>query len=177
MKRMFVLAAIGLSGLAGAQTWDTETGQLQLTGCYGKQDGVYCDFNFTLTKKQTAQFDWRPETFKIFKMDGTAQDADKVAFIDGKFGSNWSSTHEIFAGIPVKVQAYFNIPSSTTSFRALEIGGKRAENVAIRGDTNRPTTPATLPNASAISGFSLNLSNCQLQGQNYVCTATLTPTK
>ncbi|MBZ9712826.1 hypothetical protein [Deinococcus multiflagellatus] len=177
MKRMFVLAAIGLSGVAGAQTWDTELGKLQLTGCVGKQDGVYCDFNFTLTQKQTARMTWYVRDFKVFKPDGTAQIADKVAFVDGKFDNYMSSTQEIFAGVPVKVQAYFNIPSTTASFRAMEIDEKRFENIAIRAESGRPTTPATLPSAAGITGFSLSLSNCQLQGQNYVCTATLTPTK
>lgn len=177
MKKTIWLAAL-LSCMASAQTWETETGTLQLTGCYAKQDGVYCDFNFTLTKKQTASLRWFASGFKAFKPDGVAQTADGIAFVDGEFDEYGSNTHEIFAGIPVKLQLYFNIPSATAQFRAMDIGGKRFENIPIaQSGAPKPSTATTLPAGIGVTGFNIALSNCALQGQNYVCTATLTPTK
>lgn len=179
MKKWMMVLGLVLAGTAAGQSWDTENGKLALVGCYGKQDGVYCDFSFTLTKKQTAKVKWVVEDFKAFKQDGASQRADAVAFIDGKFGELYvgSSTQEIIANVPVKVQIYFNTPSSTTSFRALAYKDIKFDNIPIRPFGKAPSTPAPLPAPSGIKGFAIALSNCQLQGQNYVCTAVLTPTK
>ncbi|MDO4264317.1 MAG: hypothetical protein Q4C67_08965, partial [Deinococcus sp.] len=141
MKKAMMLVGLALAGVAGAQSWDTDEGTLTLVGCYGKQDGVYCDFSYVLTKKQTARIDWKADRFKIFKQDGTAQEADKTAFIDGKFDARccgYSSQQEIIANVPVKVQVYFNTPSAITSVRALAgstteqrgVAKKRAEQVS-----------------------------------------------
>ena len=168
-----------LASTAFAQTWDAQDGKLTLVGCYGKQDGVYCDFSFLLTNKQTATLQWTPENFKVFKQDGISQTANAVAFIDGKFGGffGYSSTQEIIANVPVKVQLYFNIPSSTSSFRALAYNDVRFDNVPVQPYGAVSKTPAQLPAGPSVTGFAISLSNCQMQGQNYVCVATLTPTK
>lgn len=180
MKKLMMVMGLVLVGTAAGQSWDVkDLGKLSLVGCYGKQDGVYCDFSFTLTKKQTARVYWENESFKIFKQDGTSQLADKMAFIDGKFDNVWgdSSPQEIIANVPVKVQAYFNTPSSTSGFRALAYQDQKFDNIPVRSSEAPPKTPTTLPTPSGIKGFAIALSNCQLQGQNYVCTAVLTPTK
>lgn len=179
MKKLMMLAGLALAGVAGAQSWDIEDmGKLTLVGCYGKQDGVYCDFSFVLTKKQTGKYSWRTAWFKIFKQDGTSQFANKVTFIDDKYNDTWgiSSEREIIANVPVRVQVYFNIPSSTPSFRAIVFNDIKFDNIPIRPFGKAPSTPAPLPTPN-VSGFSIALSGCNLQGQNYVCTAVLTPTK
>lgn len=177
MKKLMMLAGLALAGVAGAQSWDfDELGKLSLVGCYGKQDGVYCDYNFVLTKKQTTELYWDSDYFKVFTQDGTSRQADKVAFIDDKFG-DYSSRKEIIANVPLKVTAYFNIPSSTPTFRALAYGDTKFDNIPVRPyGTPAKGNPAPLPTPN-VTGFSVSLSNCQLQGQNYVCTAILTPTK
>jgi len=180
MKKLMAVMGLVLASTAFAQTWDTGDGKLTLVGCYGKQDGVYCDFSYTLTKKQTASLTWTQRSFKIFKQDGEAYGADGISFAGGNYvtylyGS--TDSKEIIANVPVKLQIYFNIPNSTASFRALAYNDVRADNIPIRPYGSAPTTPAPLPAGSDIKGFSVSLSNCQLQGQNYVCTATLTPTK
>lgn len=180
MRKLMALSALALASTGFAQTWDTDTGKLTLVGCYGKQDGVYCDFSFTLTKKQTATVEWENEGFKIFKQDGTSQVADKMAFVDGKFDARccgYSSAQEIISNVPVKVQAYFNTPSSIAAFRALAYNNVKFDNIPVRPYGSAPSTPTQLPAGPSVSGFSIALSNCQLQGQNYVCTAVLTPTK
>lgn len=178
MNKTALALALLLASPAGAQTWDVdELGKLSLVGCYGKQDGVYCDLSFTLTKKQTADVRWYAGNFKVFKADGTSQNADKVAFIDGKFNNYSSNGHEVIANVPLKVQLYFNVPSSVSGFRAIAFKDQKFDNIAVRAFGQAPSTPAALPAGSAVKGFAIALSNCQLQGQNYVCTATLTPTK
>ena len=179
MKKAMMLLGLALVSVAGAKSWDVEDlGKLSLVGFYGKQDGVYCDFSFVLTKKQTARINWNQRAFKVFTQNGTSQEADSVAFIDDKFAGeyNYTTTHEIIANVPVKVTAYFNIPSSTPSFRALAYKDVKFDNVPIRPYGSTLKTPAPLP-VTGVSGFSIALSNCQLQSQNYVCTAVLTPTK
>lgn len=176
MKKILAVMGLVLGSSAMAQSWDVNDGKLTLVGCYGKQDGVYCDMSFTLTKKQSAQINWSTSYWKIFKQDGTSQRADGISFVDGKFGSS-SGYKEIIANVPVKVQLYFNIPSSTASFRALAFGDIKFDNIPVRPYGSAPKTPAPLPSAPSVTGFSIALSNCQLQGQNYVCTAVLTPTK
>ncbi|MFC6617108.1 hypothetical protein [Deinococcus radiophilus] len=137
---------------------------------------MYCDFQFELTRKQTVDVSFYTSYFKVFTPDGTSMEADKVSFA-GNTLNTYRSNQEIIAGVPVKVQAYFNIPASTPMFRALEIDGKRLENVPIRsGAAARPGTPTTLP-APAVTGFDLQLSNCAVNRGVYTCTATLTPTK
>jgi hypothetical protein len=179
MKNWIALAGLVLASTAFAQTWDMTDGKLTLVGCYGKQDGVYCDLNYTLTNKQTASVSWTSDLFKIFKQDGTSTYADAVAFGGGDFKSGAYSfaTKEIIANVPVKVQIYFNIPSSTASLRALAYGDIRFDNIPVRPYGTAAKVPAQLPAGPSVSGFAINLSNCQLQGQNYVCVATLTPTK
>jgi len=177
MKKLMALMGLVLASSAFAQTWDEENGKLTLVGCYGKQDGVYCDFNYTLTKKQTISARFYAGDFKIFKQDGASQKADGVALMDGNFDNYGSSTKEIIANVPVKVQAYFNVPSSIGSLRALAYGDVKFDNIPVRPYGTAPTTPTQLPAGSSVKGFAISLSNCQLQGQNYVCTATLTPNK
>lgn len=177
MKNLMALLGLVLASTALAQTWDAGNGKLTLVGCYGKQDGVYCDFSFTLTKKQTETVAWYVADFKIFKQDGTSQNADGVAFVDGTFGYYSSSNKEVIANVPVKVQAYFNIPSSVASLRALSWNEVKFDNIPVRPYGSATTTPAELPAGSNVKGFAISLSNCQIQGQNYVCVATLTPTK
>lgn len=138
---------------------------------------MYCDFSYVLTKKQTLSLSWRTEYFKIFKQDGTSQGADKVAFVDGKFSEYYTDNKEIIANVPVKVQVYFNVPSSTSSLRALAYGDIKFDNIPVRAYGSTATTPTQLPAGPSVKGFAISLSNCQLQGQNYVCVATLTPTK
>ena len=177
MKILIAMIGLTLASTALAQTWDAQDGKLTLVGCYGKQDGVYCDFSFTLTNKQTNVDAFYAEYFKIFKQDGSSQKANAVAFIDGNFDSYRSSTKEIIANVPVKVQVYFNVPSSISSFRALAYGDVKFDNIPVRPYGSAAKTPAQLPTAPSVTGFAISLSNCQLQGQNYVCVATLTPTK
>lgn len=179
MKTWTVLLGLTLTTPALAQSWEVEDlGRLTLVGCYGKQAGVYCDFSFTLTKKQTSNLRWYPRDFKVFKQDGTSQAADKVAFIDDKFMGNFDgSSKEIIANVPLKVQVYFNVPNSIAGFRALDYNDIKFDNIPVRPFGKAPTTPAALPAGSNVKGFNISLSNCQMQGQNYVCTATLTPTK
>jgi hypothetical protein len=176
MKNWIALAGLVLASTAFAQTWDLGDGKLSLVGCYGKQDGVYCDLSYTLTKKQTADIRWRSYDFKIFKQDGVSQRANAVALVDGKFGDS-SSTKEIIANVPVKVQIYFNVPNSTTSLRALAYDDVKFDNVPVRPYGTAAKVPAQLPAGPSVSGFAISLSNCQLQEQNYVCVATLTPTR
>lgn len=177
MKKMLAVMGLLAASSALAQTWDGADGKLTLVGCYGKQDGVYCDFSYTLTKKQTAALSWRVEWFKVFKQDGTSQLADGVAFIDGKIASWESDRKEIIANVPVKVQAYFNVPSSISGFRALSYGDVKFDNIPVKPFGSVSKTPIPIPDGPSVSGFSIALSNCQLQGLNYVCTAILTPTK
>ncbi|GGJ78620.1 hypothetical protein [Deinococcus aquiradiocola] len=178
MKNLMAVMGLILASTSFAQTWDANDGKLTLVGCYGKQDGVYCDFSFTLTKKQTSSLYWHKGDFKVFKQDGASDAADHVTFMDDKydvFGE--SSIQEIIANVPVKVQAYFNIPSSTASFRALAFDNVKFDNIPVRAYGVASKVPTQLPAAPGVTGFAISLSNCQLQGQNYVCVATLTPTK
>ena len=179
MKKLMTMAGLILASTAFAQKWEVGNGNLTLVGCYGKQDGVYCDLTYTLTRKQTETTNWNPNDFKIFKQDGTSQNADAVAFIDGIFGNQYtgSSVKEIIANVPVKVQIYFNIPNSVSNFRALAYGDQKFDNIPVRAYGSASTSPTQLPEGPTVKGFAISLSNCQLQGQNYVCTATLTPNK
>ncbi|MFC6592061.1 hypothetical protein ACFP81_08650 [Deinococcus lacus] len=185
MKKVMMLVGLALAGVAGAQSWDVEDGKLTFVGCYGKQDGVYCDFSYVLTKKQTASFYWSPERFKVFKQDGTSQKADAMAFVDGKFGGIWgySSTQEVIANVPLKVTAYFNTPSNISSFRALMFNDVKFDNIPVRPYGSAPAAaPKPTPVAAPIrpfkySGYSITLTNCQKQVANVACTAVLTPSK
>ncbi|WP_425145930.1 hypothetical protein [Deinococcus sp.] len=176
MKKLMAFAVLALASTAFAQSWAVADGKLTLVGCYGKQDGVYCDFSYTLTEKQTSRFYWVASRFKIYKQDGVSQEANSIAFVDGKFDSD-SSSQEIIANVPVKVQIYFNVPNSTSGFRALAFADTKFDNIPIRPYGTVSKTPIQLPAGPSVTGFAISLSNCQLQGQNYVCVATLTPTK
>jgi hypothetical protein len=176
MKKLIALAGLILASTTFAQTWGVADGKLTLIGCYGRQDGVYCDLSYTLTSKQTSRFYWAASRFKIYRQDGVSQEADSVAFIDGKFGGD-SSYQEIISNVPVKVQIYFNVPNSTSGFRAIAFADIRFDNIPVRPYGTAPKTPVQLPAGPSVSGFAISLSNCQLQEQNYVCVATLTPTK
>jgi hypothetical protein len=181
MKNWIALTGLVLASMTFAQTWNLDDGNLTLVGCYGGQEGVYCDFNYTLVKKQTAKIKWQPNNFKIFKQDGVSQEADAVAFGGGKFANiyevNYLDPTEIIANVPVKVQIFFNIPNSTTNFRALAYNNIKFDNIPVRPYGTAAKVPAQLSAGPNVSGFAISLSNCQLQGQNYVCVATLTPTK
>jgi len=151
MKNLMAVMGLALASTAFAQSWDAQDGKLTLVGCYGKQDGVYCEFSYTLTKKQTANIKWYPEFFKAYKQDGVSQEADAVAFGDDKFGNtyNGSSSKDIIANVPVKVQIYLNVPSSTSSFRALAFGDIKFDNIPVRPYGTAPKNPAQLPAAPA----------------------------
>lgn len=176
MKILKVTIGLTLISTAIAQTWDVQDGTLTLVGCYGKQDGVYCDFSYTLTKKQTARLYWVWNTFKVYGQNGVSQGAAGVSFVDGKFGTN-SSEQEIISNVPVKVQVRFDAPSSTSSFRALAFNNVKFDNVSVRPYYSTSKTSAQLSAVPNLTGFAVSFSNCQLQGQNYVCVATLTPAK
>lgn len=177
MKKALMVLGLGLLATANAQSWDTENGKLTLAGCYGKQDGIYCDFNYVLTKKQVLDVRWDPDDFKVFKQDGTSQVADGAAFIDGKFGDGYygSSTHEIIANVPVKLQLYFNIPASTTSFRAIAYEDNKFDNIPVRPLAAKSTTQPKLQTNFTVSGYNITLTNCKQQGKNYICQATAKP--
>lgn len=179
MKMLIAMAGLALASSAFAQTWDANDGKLTLVGCYGKQDGVYCDFNYTLTEKQTEGVQWVADNFGMFKQDGTSKPADAISFAGGDFAQSFyhTETKEVIANVPVKLQLYFNIPSSISSFRALSFNGVKFDNIPVRPYGSVSTTPTVLPEGSNVKGFAISLSNCQLQGQNYVCVATLTPSK
>jgi len=180
MKVLIIMTGLALASTTLAQTWDAGDGKLTLVGCYGKQDGVYCDLNYILTKKQTQTLTWDVSPFKLFNQDGAAQYADGISFGGGDFvfgRFSYTQSKEIIANVPVKLQLYFNVPSSVSFFKALAYNDARFDNVAVRPYGSISTTPADLPAGSNIKGFAISLSNCQLQGQNYVCVATLTPSK
>lgn len=179
MKILMIMTGLVMASTALAQSWDVGDGKLTLVGCYGKQDGVYCDLNFTLTKKQTAYLTWTVTPFKIFKQDGTSQLVDAVAFGGGDFVRQYNDTKakELIANVPVKLQLYFNVPSTISSFRALSVYDEKVDNIPVRPYGSVSTAPTELPASPSVKGFAISLSNCQLQGQNYVCVATLTPTK
>ena len=169
MKMLMAITGLVLASTALAQTWDAQDGKLTLIGCYGKQDGVYCDLNYMLTKKQTASLRWDKQPFKIFQQDGTSQNADAVSFGGGDFVSAAFYTtepKEIIANVPVKLQIYFNIPSSISSFRALSAYDVKFDNIPVRPYGSVLTTPTALPAGSNVKGFAISLGNCQLQGQN-----------
>ncbi|ULH16740.1 hypothetical protein MF271_09270 [Deinococcus sp. KNUC1210] len=173
----FILAGAALGSAAKAQTWDLDQGQLNLVECYGGQDGVYCDFTYTLTKSQTQNADFHPNYFKFYKLDGTAQIADKISLTGKEFVDSYVFA-DIIYGTPIKVTWYLNIPAVTPSLRAIEINGQRIENVVIRPPKGaKPPVATTLPSAPSVTGFSVTLSNCRLNSNVYTCTATLTPTK
>ncbi|GGR39171.1 hypothetical protein [Deinococcus ruber] len=185
-----ILAGAAFGSTAGAQTWDLDQGHLKLVECYGGQDGVYCDFTFTLTKSQVSTVTFTNggmnniDALKVYVTDGTAHFSDAVSIMNQSFNSEktWASSGseraDIIYGIPIKVRWYFNIPSALTSFRALEFNGQRIENVVIRPPKSaKPPVATTMPSAPSVTGFSIALSNCRLNKTVYTCTATLTPTK
>jgi hypothetical protein len=179
MKMLMAMTGLVLASTAFAQTWGANDGKVTLVGCYGKQDGVYCDFNYILTEKQTENLQWSTSSFGISKQDGTSKSSDAVSFAGGEFSNiyTYTATKEITANVPVKLQVYFNIPSSISSLRAVSIDGVKFDNIPVRPYGSVSTTPTELPAGSNVKGFAISLSNCQLQGQNYVCVATLTPSK
>lgn len=179
MKKLMMLVGLALVGSAGAQSWEVEDlGTVSLVGCYGKQDGIYCDLTFSLTKKQTYQLYWSAYRWKAYGQDGTAKGADSIAFVDGKFGSS-SNTKDIIANVPTKLQLYFNIPNTTTSFRALAFNDVKFDNIPVRpystASASAPQAVTKLPFSSTFtfSNYKGSFSNCQQQGANYVCTATI----
>jgi hypothetical protein len=98
-----------------------------------------------------------------------------VAFADNISGL-WSSTPDVVANTPLKVQAQFNLPNSMTAFKALEIAGQRLESVPVRAlGTAAPATVAAP--AAPFTGFAITLSTCVPPGPVYGCTATLTPSR
>lgn len=175
-----MLAGLAASTTAGAQTWELEQGQLKLIECYGKQDGIYCDFAYTLTKAQTANVSFASVGLKTYLQDGTAYYSDGVSVMNQNLAKGQYATEsaDIIYGAPIKIHWYFNLPNSTLSFRALEINDIRLENVPIRATAgSTPPVAVAMPNAVNVKGFSIALSNCLLKGQDYTCTATLTPNK
>ncbi|GHF32571.1 hypothetical protein HNQ07_000385 [Deinococcus metalli] len=176
MTRRHLTLALLLCGTAQAQTWTIKDGTLTLVGCHGAQDGIYCDFRYVLTGKQVSTVFWNNDFVKVYGPGGTSQPADKVAFADNVFGL-WSSKLDVVANTPLNVQAYFNLPSSTTVIKALEIAGKRLESVPVRALGTAAAPASAAPSAAPFTGFAVTLSNCVPQGPAYVCTATLTPSK
>lgn len=191
MKKWMMLASLALAGIGGAQSWDvsfwsTPLGKVTLVGCYGKQDGIYCDLSFVLTKQQTANFYWSARSWKAYTQSGTAITANKVAFIDGEFNSD-SNRQDVIANVPLKVQIYFNTPSNISSFRALSYSDVKFDNIPVRPYGAAASVPATTPTSDGwtpvtnppfptnfnVGNFKGSFSKCQVQGATYICGAIL----
>lgn len=179
MKKWMAVMGLILASSAVAQKWDAYDGKLTLVGCYGKTEGVYCDYSFILLNKPTSLFGWYPYHFKIFKQDGTSQEAESVAFIDDKFGLKYdgSTKHEIISNVPVKVQVFFKVPNSTASFRAIVYNNIKFDNIPVRPYGKTTVVPSQLTSPVSIEGYSISLSDCKVQGAEYACSAKATPVK
>lgn len=179
-KTLLLAAALALPTAASAQTWTTEQpgGTLVLKSCYVVKDGVRCDFSFTLTGSASYEFAVYESNFKAVTPTGETVSGLYTSIGGSKFGQ-YGSRVQVFRNAPVQVSVLFDLPNTTSSFRALAFRDEAAMNIPVArsaaATTPVVTTPA--PTAAVPTGFSLALSDCKVNQGVYTCTAVLTPTR
>lgn len=179
-KTLLLAAALALPATASAQTWTTDrpAGNLVLKGCYVVKDGVRCDYTYTMTGMASTEIRLFGSEFKVVTPDGATVSGTSVSIGGAGFGSYGPPT-KVFRNAPVQVSVMFDLPNTTSSFRALAFRDEAAMNVPVArsaaATTPAVTTPA--PSAAIPTGFSLALSDCKVNQGVYTCTAVLTPTR
>jgi len=185
MKKLMMMAAAAMAlGMAGAQTWQGENGNITLNSCYkGSEQYVLCEVNYTLTKSDTAEFAWYTNELVYYLADGTSDKAHSLSVAGDSFYIDRGDAN-VIKGVPTKIIFALDLPSGTTSIRALVIFGHRIDNVPVRASatapapaaTPRPATTTTTTTAVNTSAYNAVLTNCK-SGTNgtLTCAATLTP--
>lgn len=179
MKNILAIIGLALASSGLAQKWDAQGGKLTFIGCYSKSDGIYCDFSYILTKSPTASMTWDLTDFNAITPEGLVVTPRKMAFVDGKFINDFGTTSKrsVAANIPVKLQAYFELPDSLKQFMAVSYKDQKVMNIAIRSQEASAQVPAALRETIKVNGYTVRLEDCRLQGTDYTCTAKATPTK
>ncbi|MCD0160978.1 hypothetical protein IHN63_06595 [Deinococcus sp. 6YEL10] len=179
-KTLLLAAALAMPATASAQTWtlDEPTASLVLKGCYVVKDGVRCDYTYTMTGTASAEVSLYESDFKVVTPNGETLNGKSIS-VGGSSFFYRGIQRQVFRNAPVQVSVMFDLPNTTSSFRALAYEDEAAMNVPVArsaaATTPVVTTPA--PSAAIPTGFSLALNDCKVNQGVYTCTAVLTPTR